>query len=1168
VTTYHSPQKNGAHNTERQRVGVNRFVVLGLFAIISAIAFISADIWGERNDALESAYQNLENLARIADGKVTSSLRAVEISLEDVAYEANRPLGPPEQEHLRLFLKARASAFPEVNHFSIADAEGVTRYSSFAEVEGFDGSKRPYFLVAQAAGPDTMITTAPTSTSTGDLVIFAARGFFTENSGEGRFGGVALASLSPDYFAERMASLHSASDAFAAIIGPAGHILARAPHKDELVGQDISQRSSISAHRASDKQVTRWRESPSLDGQDRLLVLRSVDQSDMLIGVSRTMAAVLSDWRKDSVIKGLAGLGFIALILVIMARLHRHDRELVAARDFAEKLIESANVMVLGLDQEGRIRIFNEAAERLTGYSRNEALGLYWSALTRGEEVRSAMSDAGTLGQQNAFVTRHGEEKIISWRNSFLPPDESPVAQVSFGIDITEQTHAETVTREAREAAESANRMKSEFVANMSHEIRTPMTAIMGLGHLLEHTEMSAAQRDYVHKISLAARSLLAILNDILDYSKVEAGKMELNPENFNLDELLSALASVVSISAQDKDIEVLFRVDPDVPHYLWGDDLRLQQVLTNLLGNSIKFTGKGQVVLDVKRLATGDDELVLEFRVTDTGIGMSESQKANLFRAFQQGDASTTRRFGGTGLGLAISQRLVKLLGGRISVESEEGKGSCFAFTVPLKEQEIRQVAPPGPPLVGSYRALVVDDNDVAREALAETCRRLEWQVTTAASGEEAVALHQAAKDEGNPFEVVLLDWRMPGLDGFEAATRMRSGQTAEDPMIVLVVTAYSRELVLHQTSDDIFDGIISKPATPSLLRAALARQVPVKPSRRAMPLSGLRLLVAEDNPINQEVARDILEQEGAEVTVATNGREAMDILIMEAIRPDAVLMDVQMPEMDGLEATRRLREDPRFASLPIIAMTANVLKSDRDACLEAGMSDHLAKPLDVEKLVATLLNATGRAPEAESEKSPEATKAIDGELNGIPGINQQVALKRLGGKKPLFWKLLHNLVNDFTGVTEEVEADLAQGRTEEALQRLHALRGAAGNLGADDIAASALKAEAAIKEEAGVKSALKTLWNHLDTTFLAIEERLPRHEPDLPDEGAVKLEDVAKLQELLESNDFSALDLFDNLRPALAGKLGTARLSQLDAAMSQLDYSLASRILEGATP
>ncbi len=380
----------------------------------------------------------------------------------------------------------------------------------------------------------------------------------------------------------------------------------------------------------------------------------------------------------------------------------------------------------------------------------------------------------------------------------------------------------------------------------------------------------------------------------------------------------------------------------------------------------------------------------------------------------------------------MVLIVRLVRLLGGDIGVESEVGKGSCFSFTIPFQEGK----KPAGAPLVESYRALVVDDNDLARQTLSEMCEHLGWEVTPAASGKEAIALHEAAHDAGQPFEVVLMDWRMPGIDGLEAATRLRSSQAREAPMIVLVVTAYSREMLLNQADESIFDGIISKPATPSLLRAALASRLPEVARNRAVssqPLADMMLLVAEDNPINQEVARDILEQKGAEVIIAHNGREAVNILASESCRPDAVLMDIQMPEMDGLEATRKLRQDPRFSALPIVAMTANVLQSDRDDCLRAGMNDHIAKPLDVDEMVTTLLRLVRGIVQAERHPGGRHDLGLD-ELPPLPGIHLGVALKRLGGKVPLLWKLLEHLVTEFADVDRELQADIAEGRREKA--------------------------------------------------------------------------------------------------------------------------------------
>ncbi|WP_151704594.1 response regulator [Nitrincola alkalilacustris] len=1274
---------------------MNRFTLLSLVMILSVTGLIGADIWRDRVNTLEAAYQELENLARIASSQISGSLRAVDLNLQDMVREANQALTPELDRELSTFLRARAEAFPEINYLSITDEKGVIQFSSSPDLVGYDASDRPYYQRALEVGVDRMITTPPVRSLTDQLVIFAARPRSTESD---LWKGVVVASLSPEHFSGYLEALRNRPTAFAALIGPQGHLLARAPHDETLTGRDISQRSSIIQYQATSDLVTRRHEASSLDGKERLMVMRDIGAEKMFVNVSWSTDDVFVEWRGKSIVKALTGMAFISLMLFIISRLRRRERQLLKARDFAENLIEGANVLIVGQDAQGRIGIFNEAAEQLTGYSRKEVLGKNWNTLVPSEDAATThQPEAAPRSEQSTLQTRDKQQRIISWRNSLVEGAdnlEHPLVLVSFGMDITdrvaaeiqlervserlklvnrsagmgvwqweipsnnlwwddrmaelyqekgagwyhldtwkqrvhpedyprtqamleamlagkaefdtnfriiwpdgeirhmravatveydahrekrliigmnwditEQKRLEDTLREAREAAEAASRMKSEFVANMSHEIRTPMTAVMGVAHLLEQTEMTPKQHDYVQKINTAARSLLAILNDILDYSKVEAGKMELSPQDFNLDELLSTLATMISVKAEANDIEVLFRIAPDVPDYLWGDDLRLQQVLINLLGNAIKFTEKGQVVLEVNRTASKEQDLALEFRVTDTGIGMSEEHQSRLFQAFQQADTSTTRRYGGTGLGLTISHRLVHLLGGDIQVKSEEGKGSCFTFTLPFKEGE----KPAHSPLVDNYRTLVVDDNEVARQTLAEMCQHLGWEVTTAASGEEALTLHKAAYEAGKPFELVLMDWRMPGIDGLEAATRLRSNQSTEEPMIVLVVTAFSREMILSQADESIFDGIISKPATPSLLRAALATRLPSIASSRetsSQPLAGMRLLVTEDNPINQEVARDILKQKGADVILASTGREALDILTTQTNLPDLVLMDVQMPEMDGLEATRRLRQDPRFSELPIVAMTANVLKSDRDDCLRAGMNDHIAKPLDVDEMISKLLRLTKGVEQAERLVKADRDDIDISAFPVLPGIDTRAALKRLDGKMPLLWRLLGNLTTEFAEVDRELADDLNAGQREQAAHRLHALRGAAANLGAQDIAEAAATLEAAIKDAPleALMTQLATLKEALEATFSTIRahlDEMPEKEGLAPD---ISQQEITRLQELLAENDFAAVDLFSSQRPALASRLNAMQLIQLDAAMARLDFPLASRILDVA--
>nr|WP_315463207.1 response regulator [uncultured Rhodoferax sp.] len=538
---------------------------------------------------------------------------------------------------------------------------------------------------------------------------------------------------------------------------------------------------------------------------------------------------------------------------------------------------------------------------------------------------------------------------------------------------------AKLVADKARLAAEQASLAKSQFLANMSHELRTPMNAILGMLQLLEGTELTDKQRGYTQNTASAARSLLSLLNDILDFSKVEAGKMTLDPRPFRTDQLLRDLSVILSANVGAKTIEVLFDVGPDVPNALVGDDMRLQQVLINLGGNAVKFTEQGEVVIRLRLKATNGAKAFVEFAVSDTGIGIATENQAHIFSGFSQAEASTTRRFGGTGLGLAICQRLVGLMGGTLNVNSVPGEGSHFHFTIPL------QIEAPVSDAVSmvqrhplaAQRALVVDDNPVARTLLASMTRSLGWDVEVADGGPQALERVHAALRDGKPYQVIFMDWRMPEWDGWESTRRIREAMRGHAPLI-LMVSANGRAMMAERTADEqaLLNGFLVKPVTASMLldavmdaQAASAKAAtglnPAAPQALDKPkrLDGMRLLVVEDNKINQLVAKGLLKQEGAEVTLADNGQLAVELLAAQPDAFDAVLMDVQMPVMDGYEATRALRAMPAFNALPVIAMTANAMASDREACLAAGMNEHVGKPFEIDHLVRTLLHFTGRS-------------------------------------------------------------------------------------------------------------------------------------------------------------------------------------------------------------
>ena len=562
------------------------------------------------------------------------------------------------------------------------------------------------------------------------------------------------------------------------------------------------------------------------------------------------------------------------------------------------------------------------------------------------------------------FRGAHGE--IRDCLSTLIPMEyEGQQGLLGWIVDVTELTKIQTALSEAKVAAEDASKAKAEFLANMSHEIRTPMNAVIGLAHLCLKTDLTLKQRDYVGKIHNAGTSLLSIINDILDFSKIEAGRLNIENVAFEVDSVMNNVSTMVAQKIQDKGLELLFDFSSDIPPALLGDPLRLGQVLINLLGNAVKFTERGEIRLVGELLERTGDKVKLRFSVEDTGIGMTKEQSNRLFQAFSQADTSTSRKYGGTGLGLAISKRLVELMGGSIWVVSEPGCGSTFSFTgwFGLSEATVRKVAPMQ---LGSLKLLVVDDNASARRVLEDQLKIIGAEIQQAASGTEAIAAVKRA-DAGRPFDVLLLDWRMPGLDGVETARRIRADKSLKSVPAIIIITAFGREEVRAEAELAGANGFLIKPVSQSTLIDALAEvfapehmtAVREAVEATAYDLNGLRILLAEDNAINQQIAVELLEGVGVSVDVANNGRMVIDKLLAatDSIPYDLVLMDLQMPEMDGYQATARIRAEPRLADLPIVAMTAHAMSEERDRCLAAGMRGHIAKPIDPEVLYRTLM-------------------------------------------------------------------------------------------------------------------------------------------------------------------------------------------------------------------
>ena len=524
-----------------------------------------------------------------------------------------------------------------------------------------------------------------------------------------------------------------------------------------------------------------------------------------------------------------------------------------------------------------------------------------------------------------------------------------------------------TELRAANQRAEDATAMKSIFLANMSHEIRTPMNAVIGMAYLALKTSLSEKQRDYVTKIHNAGTSLLGVINDILDVSKIEAGRLDIEAVDFRLDDVIASVTAITAQKAQDKGLELLIEVADAVPQHLVGDPLRLGQVIANLVNNAIKFTEQGDVYVTADLLEQVGERARLRFSVKDTGIGMSPEQAARLFQPFSQADASTTRKHGGTGLGLTICRRLVELMGGEIWLESEPGVGSTFLFTVSVGVSSGLARSRVVPEQLRALSALVVDDNAAARDILVHALAGVCGRVDAVSSGEEATAAVKQ-HDADRPYDVVFMDWRMPGMDGIQAARLIKEDPSLTTRPAVVLVTAFGREEVREEAERIQIDGFLLKPVTASMLFDTLVAlfagasqdSTVLAPlgDRHADRLRGLRVLLAEDNEINQQIAVELLEGVGATVEVANDGVDAVRMLLNQPMpqKYDVVLMDLQMPEMDGYQATREIRSDPRFASFPIIAMTAHATIEERQKCLDAGMNGHVSKPIDPASLFDTL--------------------------------------------------------------------------------------------------------------------------------------------------------------------------------------------------------------------
>ncbi len=624
----------------------------------------------------------------------------------------------------------------------------------------------------------------------------------------------------------------------------------------------------------------------------------------------------------------------------------------------------------------------------------------------------------------------------------------------------------------ARDQAIAADKSKSEFLSMMSHEIRTPMNAIIGMNRLALQTELTAKQQDYLTKVQVASRALLGIINDILDFSKIEAGKLELETIPFNLDDVLNDLASLMVGKAEEKDLQIHFNVADSVPTHLMGDPLRLGQVLLNLVGNAIKFTHSGGIFINVALVETGADQIKLKFSVKDTGIGLTAEQIGGLFQSFSQADKSTTREYGGTGLGLAICKRMVSMMYGDIHVVSEIGQGSTFIFTAVFGlPQGAAQRRAASRDAFRGIKALVVDSDTASREALALYLETFFFQVTQAGSGEQSIQLLENAPIE-KPYQLVLMEWNLTKMDGITAARQIRNSRNIASIPHIIMITTHNRDDIEQRSAELNLDGFLVKPVHPSALFNAVVEAFghddsSILQAHRSggenealHKIKGAKLLLVEDNQINQQIAKETLEMEGFEVIVATDGQDAVQKI--RASYFDAVLMDLQMPVMDGLEATRIIRSEAKFDDLPIIAMTAHALSDVREKCLHIGMNGYVTKPLDVDELLASLVDfikPMQKTPDARLEQIVQQRELLLPEL--LPGIDMPQGLKNMVGNAQLFCDLLVKFQQSYSDAQARLEALLQAGDIDSALKLLHAMKGVAANLAMPELRSSIVALE-----------------------------------------------------------------------------------------------------------
>ncbi|MFA6016142.1 MAG: PAS domain S-box protein [Gallionellaceae bacterium] len=878
------------------------------------------------------------------------------------------------------------------------------------------------------------------------------------------------------------------------------------------------------------------------------------------------------------------------------------DQRLSDQQFYTRSLIESNIDALMTTDPSGIITDINQQMEVLTGYARAELIGAPFKKFFTDSEradagIKLVLNDKKVSDYELTACAKDGSKTEVSYNAATFYNRENKLQGVfAAARDITERKRLDLVLQDkniqlelATAAAEKANLAKSDFLSNMSHEIRTPMNAIIGMSYLVLKTELTARQRDHVEKIKSSGRHLLGIINDVLDLSKIEAGKLTVEYAEFEIEKVLDNVANIISEKTAAKGLELVFKVDKNVPAYLIGDSLRLGQILINYSNNAVKFTEQGEVDIVIELKEQTDKDVVLYCAVHDTGIGLTQEQTGRLFQNFSQADTSITRKFGGTGLGLVISKKLANLMGGEVGVSSEFGKGSTFWFTARLGKSIGQQRSRVLANDLQGKRVLVVDDNANARVVLGDLLGNMSFKVEQVDSGELALGAVDRAEAQGAPYDIVFLDWKMPGMDGIETVKQLKKLPLIRRPHMMMMAPNGSEEFI-KSAQDAGIDNVLVKPVSASVLFDSVvsllggnvigsfgSESIMSDSFKKLGIIAGARILLVEDNELNQEVATELLQEAGFEVELAENGQIAVEKVASG--KYDIVLMDMQMPVMDGITATQEIRKDARCKNLPIVAMTANAMQGDRDRCMAAGMDDHVAKPIEPEDLWKALLKWI----KPKNDQQPVEIKPQSGAIKVAPDIVQQIelpahidgldmvgGLHRVLGKKALYLSMLRKFVAGQKFAVDKMLIELDSNEWSTAERLAHTLKGVSGNIGATNLQEHAAQVEAAIKQRRSreeVDGLIKGLKKHLDYFISQLEQKLPAQAAQtLVEVDSEHLKIVCdKLIVLLSDDDAEAGDVLDE-NAELLNAAFPDQFRKIENSIHQFDFDTALQALRAA--